>query len=433
MNQNPVGPPGDGPGLTGMRPARQGSVRRARERLETGMRQGAPAPDYNYGEPRAPAPNMRPTPPYNNNNNNNPALSTASVHSHGSPLLPKQPIPVRYARPIEPTSPSVYSVASTQPSSSFSRIPVLPPPHRLAPQQWPKPVADRHNSNPPITAEVPIHLSARKQPKYSMPANRQDTARGRLPRNNNLAPPPSERRPPSFDVPLIVDEPSPGPKLAVPSGHVSARASDIIGAYMDSESDDDRASKIPSHDDQAGLVRHASLASMAKPSLRVIHGKSSTDSFKSALSKSTLPGAAAKEVSVDSGDGDSTARPSSDAYKFDSEKFPFPLNTHDRQPGARDIDNDFGSLEKEIGVLLRVAPKMSDKRPFGRRPPPLNMDAVREAQARGSLTSLHDLIKRATRLASNLEHGRTASKVKLANSKLKSRIYYTSQTPLLLN
>jgi len=37
-----------------------------------------------------------------------------------------------------------------------------------------------------------------------------------------------------------------------------------------------------------------------------------------------------------------------------------------------------------------------------RRPPRLNVDAVREAEARGSLTSLPDLIRRATRLAANL-------------------------------
>ncbi|TPX10689.1 uncharacterized protein E0L32_008423 [Thyridium curvatum] len=41
-----------------------------------------------------------------------------------------------------------------------------------------------------------------------------------------------------------------------------------------------------------------------------------------------------------------------------------------------------------------------------RRPPRLDIDAVRKAEARGSLTSLPDLIKRATRLAASLEKGR---------------------------
>lgn len=45
-----------------------------------------------------------------------------------------------------------------------------------------------------------------------------------------------------------------------------------------------------------------------------------------------------------------------------------------------------------------------------KRPAQLDMAAIRTAEERGSLTSLPDLIKRALRLASNLEGGRTASK-----------------------
>ena len=41
-----------------------------------------------------------------------------------------------------------------------------------------------------------------------------------------------------------------------------------------------------------------------------------------------------------------------------------------------------------------------------RRPPRLDIDAVAEAEARGSLTSLPDLIRRATRLAASLEKGK---------------------------
>jgi hypothetical protein len=76
------------------------------------------------------------------------------------------------------------------------------------------------------------------------------------------------------------------------------------------------------------------------------------------------------------------------------------------------------ALEKEIevfgGDLPRAAPTMSDKRPGGRKPPALNMGALRDAEARGSLSSLSDLIRRATKLASNLDHGRTASRNDLA-------------------
>lgn len=54
---------------------------------------------------------------------------------------------------------------------------------------------------------------------------------------------------------------------------------------------------------------------------------------------------------------------------------------------------------------------MSTKRDATKRPPRLDIDAVREMEARGSTTSLTDLIKRATRLASNLDRGKTASRL----------------------
>ena len=64
-----------------------------------------------------------------------------------------------------------------------------------------------------------------------------------------------------------------------------------------------------------------------------------------------------------------------------------------------------GALSAEESEGLRTAPK---RRP---RPAQINVDAVSDAEARGSLTSLSDLIKRATRLASNLDRGRTASRL----------------------
>ncbi|KAI9796691.1 MAG: hypothetical protein M1833_006031 [Piccolia ochrophora] len=52
----------------------------------------------------------------------------------------------------------------------------------------------------------------------------------------------------------------------------------------------------------------------------------------------------------------------------------------------------------------------SDRTPGLKRPPRLNLDAVRGGESRGSLTSLPDLIKRATALASVLDRGRPASR-----------------------
>ncbi|KIW91441.1 uncharacterized protein Z519_08337 [Cladophialophora bantiana CBS 173.52] len=73
-----------------------------------------------------------------------------------------------------------------------------------------------------------------------------------------------------------------------------------------------------------------------------------------------------------------------------------------------------GHSEKSTNNLLGLGieqPAMSDKIPVSRRPPRLDMDAVREAESRGSTTSLADLIRRATKLAANLDRGKTASRL----------------------
>lgn len=105
----------------------------------------------------------------------------------------------------------------------------------------------------------------------------------------------------------------------------------------------------------------------------------------------------------------STSTTSTDSLKgVDPEKPPF---SH-----QQDVPYSAG-LEKELeimGTLPRAAPTLSDKRPGGHKPPALNMHAVRDAEARGSLSSLTDLIRRATKLASNLDRGRTASRTDLA-------------------
>ena len=83
------------------------------------------------------------------------------------------------------------------------------------------------------------------------------------------------------------------------------------------------------------------------------------------------------------------------------------------------IHQILGSLEKG-GVLtaedVEDLRNLSEKFPTlaGRpRPPPLDVGAVRDAEARGSLTSLSDLIQRATTLVSNLDRGKTASRLGL--------------------
>lgn len=113
-------------------------------------------------------------------------------------------------------------------------------------------------------------------------------------------------------------------------------------------------------------------------------------------------------------DGDELGK---DDEKSDSMRdLPTPMSHASRQPL---VDGD--------------KPGMSSRIPLEKRPPKLNISAVREAEARGSMTSLSDLIKRATKLASNLDRGRTASRLghldmfgsseKLPNTRVRDSTY----------
>lgn len=71
-----------------------------------------------------------------------------------------------------------------------------------------------------------------------------------------------------------------------------------------------------------------------------------------------------------------------------AQDLPTPMSTHPI------INGEHIANQKAAGKGLRI-----------------DIGAVREAEARGSMTSLSDLIKRATRLASNLDRGKTASRL----------------------
>ncbi len=67
--------------------------------------------------------------------------------------------------------------------------------------------------------------------------------------------------------------------------------------------------------------------------------------------------------------------------------------------------NAASSLQPGLTPLRTPSPGFSRLSAI-RRPPRLNMDAVRDAEARGSLTSLPDLIARATKLAAMMDRGK---------------------------
>jgi len=200
-------------------------------------------------------------------------------------------------------------------------------------------------------------------------------------------------------------------------------------------------------DDERGLVRQASLGRKSKPTITEIkgiggtktpdhelRGKSSGGSVKTASSgagasesvgiglsslagknSSTLklpspdsptsfPGLALGQSPVSSRSASSSplAQPpvafTTEDYN-ESSGFPFP-NSKGASSDSPDLEGLYAPKNFPAGTA----------RPGRRLPPRLNMDAVRDAEARGSLTSLPDLIRRATKLAAVLETGRPDSR-----------------------
>jgi hypothetical protein len=266
-------------------------------------------------------------------------------------------------------------------------------------------------------------------------------------RSPNLGPPPSARKGPSSyysqqsHVSPIVEE-SEGTR-----SHNSMASSNVIPTdapefFYDDEVtpseegqpvgvEDGRRSRAEDHDDQSNLVRKASLGRRTRPSLTTIK---SGDTLRSDSIKGDkrVGGAGADERGISNeqsrqlGSGTGLLDPSSSSSEESlsslkrpkqtlvAERLGTPPNRGRPQLSPLSGLSSDSSLDKEAMLATGgpLQPKKSlSERAGTRRPPRLNIDAVREAEARGSLTSLPDLIRRATRVAANLERGKTASRL----------------------
>ncbi|CAZ80608.1 unnamed protein product [Tuber melanosporum] len=159
-------------------------------------------------------------------------------------------------------------------------------------------------------------------------------------------------------------------------------------------------------DDERGLVRQASLGRKSKPTITEIKGigggKSSDESMKTASSGAGVSGGVGIGLSSPAEKNSPTLKlPSADS----SSQFPGIALGHLGHSNGVSMD----SPDSEGLPAPKQFPAETAK-PGRRLPPRLNMDAVRDAEARGSLTSLPDLIRRATKLAAVLETGRPDSR-----------------------
>ncbi|CAG8905308.1 unnamed protein product [Penicillium egyptiacum] len=440
------------PGPSGQ-PDRKGSVKRARQMLDAGVRPERACPPQQMRHPPVPRDISHQTQwPLPDS-----GLPPQPINQHPRYLVPRGPPPQRPPHPSELPSPSIYSERDSR-VSEMSSYP-NPRPHRSFSQLQPPPLA---HSRPPINdaPASPTSTIDMTTPRISIATEelfRQSVTSSTpsipdvpqfpptfmLPesghpqddpghRTAGLVAPLNARKPPQARRSSVSPIPeefansrftkcSVASSRAVPSSWGSGPAeSEILGAYLDMDSDDGQRSPGLQEDDTR-LVRSASIGKRGKPTMRTIL-KSNPGSVidmpafaQEEPSKGTEVrpigiGAAASQVPhIPSQLRKSSTTASSESLNVvDPEKPPFPTQ-YDSPSDTR--------LEKELeafGQLPHAAPTMSDKRPGGRKPPALNMHALRDAEARGSLSSLSDLIRRATKLATNLDHGRTASRANLA-------------------
>lgn len=381
-------------------------------------------------------------------------VQSPPINPHPRGLAPRGPPPARPSRPSEVPSqlpsPSIYSVRSghasgtnlsyaTRPAQSFShpKPPQHPPPSRPYPD-------DGTCESPTSTVDLAPRISIAtdelfRQSTISASSSIPDVPT--VPPSEPPFPPDPRRRTAGLVAPQnIACRTSVSPiseseglsnsrqtlgsfasSRAIPSWGSGPAGSEILGAYLDLGSDDDEYNHQNNQEDSTSLVRSASVGKRGKPTIRTIMKPNSTSAVsvpdvpssnpKSKSNQVAAPGALAMGVAVSQAlhvpspaRRGSTSTASNESC-VDPEKPRF----------AQQVDIVYGAaLHKEDEALAKSAPTMSDKRPGARKPPRLDIDAVNDAGARGSLSSLSDLIRRATKLASNLDRGRTASRINLA-------------------
>ncbi|KAI0475890.1 hypothetical protein GGR56DRAFT_441134 [Xylariaceae sp. FL0804] len=225
-------------------------------------------------------------------------------------------------------------------------------------------------------------------------------------RSMNLGPPPSSRRGASsfYSNASYV---SPIPEESYTRSHTSYASSAAIPESFGNSSpsyspregfffDDSLADEMLISDDadESQLVRSASVGKRAKPSLVTTSSSERTDAVRpdpKPMQRGAFPGGTGYvENSSSSSDLPKAGPGVGAALTADSI-----LNAIE------------GASATDPSTVRKAAPSPRPFRMSGlRRPPRLDIDAVRAAEARGSLTSLPDLIRRATRLAALMDRGR---------------------------
>ncbi|KAI1365291.1 hypothetical protein F5Y08DRAFT_328149 [Xylaria arbuscula] len=223
-------------------------------------------------------------------------------------------------------------------------------------------------------------------------------------RSQNLGPPPSSRRGASSfysTASFVSPIPEESPRIRSHTSYASSAAiPDSFGSLSPSSQtdiyfDDAIAEESFTSDDadDSRLVRSASIGKRGKPSLVTTKSNSPPQSQRPApqpIQGSPFAGGTGY-VEGSSSSSAPTAKTLGGAG----------LTTNSMLTAFE------SASATDPSTLPRPEPSLKPSRLSGlRRPPRLDIDAVRTAEARGSLTSLPDLIRRATRLATMMDRGK---------------------------
>ncbi|KAF2440505.1 hypothetical protein P171DRAFT_102069 [Karstenula rhodostoma CBS 690.94] len=387
----------------------------------------------------------------------------------GLPQRPNQPIALAPSRSVAPAlSPTPQWPLTNDADDVLASRPGLLQPNRgPPPQRPPRPTSDElpiqqlspgyrdsfncedpfsplsgPSSRPLTTSSAHSETSSLGEiPDFPVPEPPMPTIQPLPRRMPSLGPPPSSRRGPSSYYTQIsyvspIAEEAEARSNTIRSHHGSFASSMAMPAngdlyYEDPfvRSDDEetitsdhgRLSPASDHDDRSGLVtpaivRQASLGRRTKPSMMTIKSVENSSTKRKTSNgekewEAGIGGAVLAAKDGIGGNGPARLREiSPDDASLDSPTY----SDHKFRDPEKDMDPEKdGSMAPSAFRLQGSRGAGFADRPGRPRPPRLDVDAVREAEARGSLTSLPELIRRATRLAANLDRGKTASRLGL--------------------
>ncbi|KAF4457288.1 hypothetical protein F53441_762 [Fusarium austroafricanum] len=420
-----------------------GSVRRAREMAQGGYSRHQPMyPDniedgplgelrapprrpmggHPAAQPRLPKPKAAPAIDYRSGN--------SGVAISRPQQVPQWPLPGPPLSAMNQPDPEPYRPPPGRPTQAPrrpprpSQVPSLLDQSRL---QEPTPVFltnesdDYHSSVPPSPSSRMTTSSLGSLPDFPEPnqltaptSNRRSVNLGPPRASANLGPPPSARRgASSFYSNASFVSPIPEESLnsrshgsyassaAMPdSWPANSRA--VSPSYYDEADNKSQDSAYDEfHDDESKLVRSASIGKRGKPSIV---------NTKSVIMEPNHRPAPSPVQPFDSGTGYIDASTSS-SNTLPLAKTSAPThNPHDSLSPDAILGAYAAASATNLSEPPAPAPTPSPQ-PYSRlsairRPPKLDIEAVRRAEERGSITSLPDLIRRATRLATMIESGK---------------------------